>query len=169
MMKPSIAGLGIILTLVACPLVSAEEPRFDDASAFERLQDLDGEWTGTYGDQDLTVRFDTTAGGTTVVLTEYPGTDGEEVMLFWMDGASLVAKHFCSLGNQPTYRFEPNKKAGVMTFAFDGGTNLDPEKDTHAHSTVFRFSGRDQLEAIYSFWEGGKETSVGKATLGRTP
>jgi hypothetical protein len=138
--------------------VGADGAGDSPSQVFERLKGLAGHWQGsdaegtTYG-----VAFAVTAGGNTVMQTEFPGTDHEMVTLFYLADGALVARHYCMLGNQPRYRYRPTGDANVVVLDFDGGDNLDVDRDAHAHSGTITIVDSDTLESRWSFWRGGKE------------
>jgi hypothetical protein len=57
---------------------------------------------------------------------------------------------------------------GRLVFAFDGGTNFDPAKDTHVHSGVVEWKG-DSLHNVWTVYSGGKETGRNEFVLTRAP
>jgi hypothetical protein len=159
----------ITFGLLLAGTLTAQQAVFDDHSAFAVLKQLAGEWTGTYDNEPVTLRYEVTAAGSTLVETSYPGGEEEELTLIWMDGDTLVAQHFCTFGNQPRYRFKEANQPGMVSLSFDGGTSLDVSKDSHAHAIEFRLVSEDRFEARYRFWEDGMETETGIARLERVP
>ena len=129
------------------------------AAAYDRIKSLVGEWIdvdGFFGLKDhVAVSYRLTGGGTTVVETIFIGLPHEMITMYSKDGADLVLTHYCASGNQPRMRatvFDGQ----VIEFAFDGGTNLDPAKDTHMHSARMEFVSPDEIRGTWSGWDGGK-------------
>lgn len=168
---PSLSGLlaAAVLVLLLPPPASpaGEAEPFDDAGAFDQLKQLAGDWTGTYGDGAGELRLAVTSAGHTVEQTEFPGTSHEMRTFYFLDGGALVAQHYCVLGNQPRYRFEPSPEAGVIRFRFDGGTNLDPDRDPHSHNGYLRLHADGRLESVWTFFEGGKPSNTATFELER--
>jgi hypothetical protein len=146
------------LALVAGP---ARAEGLDAAQAFERLKGLAGRWEGTGGEvgkpgDPLVVEYAVTAGGTAVMEKLFAGQPYEMVTLFTLDGADLIATHYCSGGNQPRYRFETSSAPGAVTMAFDGGTSLDPSKDAFIHDLRYDLSADGKVSAELTNYAKGK-------------
>jgi hypothetical protein len=139
-------------------------------AGFARLVALQGEWvdtTGQLGPPDVVqVTYRVTGGGSAVVETLFPGSPHEMVTVYHRDGTDLVLTHYCAAGNQP--RMRAKTFAGdAFAFDFDGGTNLDPAVDAHAHNGVLRFLPDGTLESDWDFWQGGKVEHQQPAVLRR--
>ena len=73
---------------------------------------------------------------------------------FHRDGDDLVPTHYCSAGNQP--RMRATTLAGnVLTFDYDGGTNIDPKVTSHMHAVTLEFLGPDEIRARWENWSKG--------------
>jgi len=83
-----------------------------------------------------------------------------------VDG-ELVLTHYCAMANQPRMRLD--RRASTtdrLVFAFDGGTNFDPAKDTHVHSGVVEWRG-ESLHNAWAVYSGGKQTGQNEFVLSR--
>jgi hypothetical protein len=143
----------------------------DAKAALERLKMLAGTWEGSVpSPEGETTRsiFAVTAGGSAVMETMFPGTKEEMVTVFFLDGATLRATHYCSAGNQPRLRFDA-KGSGPndLRFAFDGGSNFDPKKDMHIHSARFILGADGALTEEWEYRNEGKTSGTHRATLTR--
>ncbi|MGN6545070.1 MAG: hypothetical protein ACTHK7_08485, partial [Aureliella sp.] len=49
--------------------------------------------------------------------------------------------------------------ANQIRWKFAGGTNLDPAKDTHMHSSTVTFVDDDHIEIEGEAWDGGKPSA----------
>jgi hypothetical protein len=143
----------------------------DGKAAFERLKTLAGTWQGQAGhgpaDQAATVTYRVASGGSVVEETLFPGTPHEMISMYHLVDGELVLTHYCAMANQPRMRLD--RKASTsdrLVFAFDGGTNFDPAKDTHVHSGVVEWKG-ESLHNVWSVWSGGKETGQNQFVLSR--
>ena len=114
----------------------AGEQVFESASAFEALKALEGDWEGSRadGDSSVAVSYRVTAAGSALIKTYAPGAEHEMVTVFFMDGDDLVLTHYCALGNQPQMKFEASDRPGEIRFAFAGGSNFAPAKDTQSRT-----------------------------------
>ena len=168
-------ALPLLLLLLLVPFVLAAETQDtaapDPASAFESLKALAGSWQGTSGPADgerseVEHELRVASAGTVVMETMMPGTDHEMINMYHMDGEDLVLTHYCAGGNQPHMKYDPSRSsAGKLVFDFAGGTNLDPEKDGHIHSTTLVLE-EDGIEEHWNSYYGGKPagTSVFRLT-----
>jgi len=142
---------------------------------FERIKQLEGTWTGTseeVGDAampPMTVVYHVVAAGSAVVETLFPGTEHEMVTVYHRDGDSLMLTHYCTAGNQPRMRAVPGEDPNTVTFAFDGGTNLDPARDMHMHDLRLTFVDANTLRAEWTSWKEGKAAGTVKLDLKRSP
>ena len=92
--------------------------------------------------QAATVTYRVASGGSVVEETLFPGTPHEMISMYHLVDGELVLTHYCAMANQPRMRLD--RKASTpdrLVFAFDGGTNFDPAKDTHVHSGVLEWKG----------------------------
>lgn len=129
------------------------------AAAVDRLKGLAGDWLdadGTLGTKEqVVVTYRVTGAGSAVVETLFVGTPHEMVSVYHRDGTDLVMTHYCAAGNQPHMRAKTTS-GNVLTLDLDGGTNLDPAKDSHIHSVRFEFISPDEIRADWVGWAGGK-------------
>ena len=178
------AGLGILLAgALAAAGAPAEAPgagagsgtpaggSIDAKGALERLKTLAGTWEGPVASPEgETTRsiFAVTAGGSAVMETMFPGTKEEMVTVFFLDGKTLRAHHYCSAGNQPRLKFDAQASGpNDLRFAFDGGTNFDPKKDAHIHSARFILGADGALTEEWESRNEGAHASTHTATLRR--
>ncbi len=144
--------LACLLLLVLANVVVANDKRAA-ADVFESLKDLAGDWKGADEASAGGTKFEVTAGGHTVIQTEFPGQPHEMKTIYWLQNGELAAKHYCMLGNQPEYRVEATESGGLR-FEFVGGTNLDPSQDPHAHEGVMELED-GVLKSEWVFWNKG--------------
>jgi hypothetical protein len=156
-----VAVFALALLLVAplaaqAPAGGAPTPA---AAAFDRLAALAGDWVdmdGSYGGKDqVIVTYRLTGYGTALVETLFPGQPHEMVTVYHKDGNDLVLTHYCAEGNQPHMRAK-TFAGNALAFDFDGGTNLDPAKDSHMHSCRMEFVSADEIRGEWVGWDKGK-------------
>jgi hypothetical protein len=149
---------------------SASSP-LDAKAAFEQLKQLAGEWQGTVMTKDgppALVRYEVVSNKTAVMETLFPGTDHEMRSVYFMDGGSLVMTHYCAMGNQPHMKLEASaSKPTELVFDFTGGTNMDPAKDTHVHSGKITLLDGDHVEAVWTVYQGTRQTGANRFFLTR--
>lgn len=159
------------LLIAVAPGVWAEDNaagKIDSKAAFEKLKGLAGEWTGTANDEmPGAMTYRVTGNGSVVMATMFPGTAHEMINMYHMVGSELVATHYCSSGNQPRFKFDAAKSTPTeLVFAFDGGTNFDPAKDSYIHDGKVSL-GEGKLVEAWTFYKGDKETGTARFKLGR--
>lgn len=169
---------------VCSALASADVPdsAFTAESAFAQLIKLEGTWTGEsvtvpVGSSkeeatptESSVTFETIANNTSVIATFLDGSPMEMVSVYHMDGPeTLIHTHYCAAGNQPSMKFTATGEPGVIKFEFTHGTNMDVNKDGHAHDGFIRIVDQDTIETTSNQWRDGKTAAVRYATLKRQP
>jgi hypothetical protein len=159
-------SFGILTLAGATGAFGADEKgkAIDARAAFARLKALDGTWKAIAHmkgqpapEKPETVSYHVTANGSVVMETLFAGTGHEMVSMYHLDGDDLRLTHYCAMKNQPHLKLDKAASTpNTLVFAFDGGTNLDPAKDSHMHSGKITF--RDDKH-VDSEWEGyaGKE------------
>jgi hypothetical protein len=149
----------------------AQAPAVDGKAAFERLKTLAGTWEGQAGHgepgQAATVTYRVASGGSVVEETLFPGTPHEMISMYHLVDGQLVLTHYCAMANQPRMRLDRKTSTpDRLVFAFDGGTNFDPAKDTHVHSGVVEWKG-ESLHNAWTVYSGGQEAGQNVFVLNR--
>lgn len=159
----------LMVVVVASVRAGAADPAPAPAkAAFERLKSLAGEWKAEVGDEAMRVLYKITSGGSVVQETLFPGTPHEMITMYHLDGDDLRLTHYCAAGNQPRLKLDPKAStAETLVFAFEGGTNLDPAKDTHMHSGRLTFKDARHIEAEWDGYSGGQKAGTHKFVLTR--
>jgi len=144
-----------MVTLVALP---ASAGGVDAEAAFEMMKGLAGDWQGTAaGEAGAEVDYRVSGNGSVVMQTQFPGTEHEMTNMYALDGNGLVMTHYCASGNQPQLKLDPAASdEGELAFVFAGGTNLDPEKDSHIHEAKIRIGEDGGLEEVWTGYNEGK-------------
>jgi hypothetical protein len=104
--------------------IGAEKGSKRQHPALDRLKSLEGTWAGPAvwdqggkkGEVDFKLLYKTTSGGNAVMETMFPGTPGEMVTMYYLEGEALVLVHYCSAGNQPRMKFELSKDPNELPF-----------------------------------------------------
>ncbi len=146
------------IAVLALPALSAggsdaTSTSHDAHSAFEALKAMEGTWVGTVQTnrsdepRETKITFKVSAGGHSVIQTFAPGSPMEMFSVYHMDGDELLMTHYCAIGNAPKMKFAASDEAGVVAFDFNGGTNMDPAKDAHAHEGTMRLLSPDRYES----------------------
>ena len=174
-----------VLVLALMLVARAERPKSADAlaaapqsvvydadSAFEFIKTMVGEWNRSSGDHDHgstshAVTFRVTAAGSSVLETIFPGDDNEMLSVYHMDGDNLLLTHYCALQNAPILKFEKSDKPGEIKFAFQGGTNFDPQVDLHVHEGTFKIKDANTVESTFITFADNKPRPALSAVIKR--
>jgi len=155
----------VCAVVLALPLAALGEDRngkpspVPTKSAFEKLKKLEGTWlaadtSGAATDQ-VTSIIKVTAGGSAVHETLFPGQPQEMISVYTVDGPDLVLTHYCVLGNQPRLKADAKSPSDTIRFQFAGGSNLDPTKDKHMHSSTLTIVDDNHIEVAGVGWQDG--------------
>jgi hypothetical protein len=141
---------------------AGKRPSVSTNPAFEKMKTLEGTWlaadeNGKPTSQVFSV-IKVTAGGSVVHETIFPGQSEEMVSVYTVEGPDLVMTHYCVLGNQPRLKADPKSPADQIRFEFAGGSNLDPAKDKHMHSTTLTIVDNAHIEIRGVGWQDGAPT-----------
>ena len=146
------AALGVALVSGA----HAKDDGIAAKAAFQALAGLAGTWQGQAGGEPAQVGYRLASGGSVVMETLFPGTDHEMITMYHLDGAELVATHYCAAGNQPRFKLDRKRStAAKLIFAFAGGSNLNPKRDSHIHGGAIAIQGPDAILAEWDHWQNG--------------
>lgn len=107
----------------------AGEPDPSTKAAFESLKGLAGTWESVdeKGQRGVAAVITVTSAGSVVREVMFPGAAHEMTNMYHLDGSSIVATHYCAMGNQPRMRCT-SSDGKTFDFRFDDITNL-PSKD----------------------------------------
>jgi hypothetical protein len=126
-------------------------------AAFARLQTLVGEWEGkTEKGRPLKVSYRLTAANTVLVETWTLGPQRESLTLYHMDNESLLATHYCPVGNQPRLRFKEGGSASLFVFEFVSATNLPKPEVAHQHRFEVELLDANSFARSETYLENGK-------------
>jgi hypothetical protein len=144
--------------------------------AFTKLKTLVGSWTSKtahgekeeakkeHGEEmpdDVAVTFKLTGAKSALIETQFPGKPHEMVSVYHLDGKDLRMTHYCAAGNQPRMKLDlANSTPDEFIFVFDGGSNLDPEKDMHIHGVRIKFEKDGHVKSAWEGYTGGKKAGT---------
>lgn len=137
MIQRILIGL-LALMLPAAPALAND---INAAQAFTKLVSLEGDWRRKEAPESkLTIRFERTAGGTTLMETWLSGTKPHSLTVYHLDGDALIATHYCPQGNQPRLKMKPSVSANTIEFDYWDATNLKSLDHNHQHGLSFDLS-----------------------------
>jgi hypothetical protein len=166
---------GIMVTMLAlsmaafaedCPMNSTTNP------AFDRIKKLAGEWQGTTiapdtgKEQNVSVRYEVTSGGTSVVEKIFVGAPHEMMSVYYVDGQGVGVTHYCMLGNRPVLSLN---KADEKSLAFEmvGTKGIASLSEQHMHGLTLTFDGQDKLRQDWVGFKDNKSSDHVTITLSR--
>jgi hypothetical protein len=151
-MNPKLILLASLLALTAVHAADQTDAR----AAFTQLQTLVGEWEGkTEAGRVLKVSYRLTAGGTVLVETWTLGPQRESLTLYHMDNESLIATHYCPVGNQPRLRLKDGGKPSLLAFEFVSATNLPKPELAHQHRFEMELLQANSFARSETYLENG--------------
>jgi hypothetical protein len=131
--------------------------QIDARAAFAKLQTLAGEWEGkTETGRVLKVSYRLTANNTVLVETWTLSPQRESLTLYHMDNESLIATHYCPVGNQPRLRFKEGGSASLFAFEFLSATNLPKPEVAHQHRFEMELLNANSFARSETYLENGK-------------
>jgi hypothetical protein len=147
------------LAFLAVPVILASSALAVEGGdqAFQNLKSLAGEWEATTPKgSTLRVSYKLASKGSVLVETWAPGTRGETLTVFHLDGPSLLATHYCAQGNQPRLRLK-GVSGNAYDFEFLDATNLGKPSDSHMTRLRLELVDADHLTKTETYVEDGKD------------
>lgn len=147
----------VILLASSLALTAAAAEPITPRAAFAQLQTLVGEWEGkTEKGRALKVSYRLTANNTVLIETWTLGPTRESLTLYHMDNESLLATHYCPVGNQPRLRFKEGGSASLFVFEFVSATNLPKTDAAHQHRFEMELLQPNSFARSETYLENGK-------------
>jgi hypothetical protein len=171
MLRQMVLAAAALCACVAGGTVGADEKAkvYTPQTAFEALESLVGQWVrADEPDAKPSMSVRMTGAGSAVTTTFFPGQEMEMLSLFHLDGPKrLVHTHYCALHNQPTMHMIEVGRPGVIRFEFVSGTNMDVNKDPHAHNTEIQLLDDGKIKVIVEARSEGKLSNTQESILQR--
>ncbi len=148
-------AIGLTLALSA---VSAGAATLTSASAFEKLGSLVGDWEAK-SEKGAVVRINyRLVAAESVLVQTYKTPSGRETLtVFHLDGASLIATHYCAQGNQPRLRLDSASTNKALAFLFFDATNLPDSRASHLHRLQVDLLDPDHFAQTETYSPEGKD------------
>jgi len=164
-MKCKIAAVFVLLLALAPALLGEDKSAMAPNASFDKMKTLDGAWAGTMleggKEYPATTRFMMVSDGSALMSWLGEGTSDEMVTIFHMDGARLMATHYCSAHNQPRMVATPGRDPNRVVFDFKDGTNIGPN-DGHMQAVAFIFDGPDHHIEEWTYLDNHGKLSTGR-------
>ena len=148
---------------------SAAEPAPDAAKAFQQLSALVGEWEGTFKNGRVhRVTYRLSAGGSVLVETWALAPGRESMTLYHLDGAALVASHYCPQGTVPRLELA-SSEGDTLRFRFRDGANLQAKGRANQRAFWIQLRSRDTYARSETYVENGSSAAEIEAAKADEP
>jgi hypothetical protein len=167
MLLAIVAGLGLTGRVTADEQTMPTPPA--TSKEFQQMKQLVGTWKGTEvgstENQEVTVQYQLTAGGSALAETLGAGTPHEMLTVYADEGGKLGMTHYCMLGNHPRMQLTKTD-AGEMDFEVKQRGAIGA-KDRHMHSLAIYFQDPDHMMQKWTCYADGKENKIATFKLAR--
>ena len=123
---------------------------------WEKMKSLVGTWQGREGDQPVSATYTLVSNGTSLMESLNGEHDMNMVTMYAPDGDSIVATHYCAMGNQPRMRAAASADAKTVDFQFVDATNVHGD-ETVMRRLVVTFQDADHFQQAWTARTAGKE------------
>ncbi len=129
-----------------------------NASAFDQLKTLVGEWEGTSREGPVKITYTLVSGSTALMERMQRGGEPEMITMYSADGNDILVTHYCSAGNQPQMKSEVIMlgKPQKYSFSLVRVSGLKTEDQGHMIGLVLTILDNDHLTQEWKFQEKGK-------------
>lgn len=176
---PLLPLLALSTLLAGCQVADTptQEPQTPEETAsaeaaFDAIKSLEGTWEGTLVFSDgrempTSNEFKVVSRGNTVVETLIEG-DVEMVTTYTMEGGTLLAKHYCELGTEPTFEVSLTE-GGTIELTPTANTPYTVGEDDFVTGMTFDISNAaSQTMSRTGVGSVGGEEVTNEAVLTRT-
>ena len=139
-----------ILLLAAALLCANHAPVTTPAQQFEQIRQLVGKWQVAETDR-LTISFVPTAADSAIVERWETSAGLHSLTIYHMDGAELVATHYCPQGNQPRLVSTGSAEHEAIRFSFRDATDLN-SGEGFQHDLGLAFNADDSVTRSEVYW-----------------
>ena len=110
-----------------------------NGSDWVKLKSLVGSWQGTAEGRPVSATYALVSNGTVLMETLNSGPDADMITMYAPDGATLLATHYCSIGNQPRMRATASGDGKSLDFQFVDVSNVKGSGDHVMQRLVVTF------------------------------
>jgi hypothetical protein len=172
-MKTVFFTLSILLVTAAQPALAGKDDHHHAVTMpkeFETLKQLVGTWEGKSdmgkGEQDMSVVYELTSGGTAIVETLMKGTPHEMVSVYHKEGDSLGMTHYCSMGNQPHMKLKQADDQHLV-FEMTETQGIASPDESHMHALTLTLKDKNTLQHDWVNYDKGKAAQTATFLLHR--
>ena len=126
--------------------------------AVKSLSSLEGCWTGK-GPHGLGAKASYELGSDRTALLETLWIENNPTMytMYYLDGKTAMAHHFCSYGNQLVMRSVNIDDPKSLAFNLVDSTNMAHPDMNHVFSIKFAFVAEDRFDVEWGLHHGGRD------------
>jgi hypothetical protein len=130
-----------LIVLATGPLCGAAPPN----ASWEAMKALVGDWSGVAEGRPVSVGYRLVSNGTALMETLDGGHDATMITMYTPDGATILATHYCSAGNQPRMRADASKAGRSLDFQFVDVSNAKTSSSEVMRRLVVTFVDADHF------------------------
>jgi hypothetical protein len=129
-----------------------------EASAFDQLKTLVGEWEGTSREGPVKITYTLVSGASALMERLQRGNEPEMITMYSVDGDHILVTHYCSAGNQPQMKSEVIMMSKPLKYSFSlvRVSGLKSEDEGHMIGLVITILDKDHLTQEWTYQEKGK-------------
>jgi hypothetical protein len=143
---------------------------YKGSAEFEKMKTLAGKWEGadpmSKDGGKMTLLYEVTSNGSTVVETLFPGTPHSMVTTYYDKDGVLTMTHYCSMGNRPEMKLKKSS-ANQIDLDYVPTAGIDVSKDNHMHALTLGFPDANHLTQTWHCYGQGKENHAAVFNLTR--
>lgn len=152
-------GLTMLALLISAAGIRAI-PSGTEASAFEQLKTLVGEWEGTNISGPVKITYTLVSGGSALMERLQSANEPEMITMYSPDGDHIVVTHYCSMGNQPQMATDAMiGKAQKYSFTLVRVTGMKTPDEGHMVGLVLTLYDKDHLTQEWKYQDKGKTSA----------
>lgn len=147
----------------------APEPRDEAkrAELMDAMRRLEGRWE-MVGSPGAIIEFSSTAKGTAIRETMFPGAEEEMVNMYTLEGNTLRMTHYCAAGNQPVMAAS-GLTGNDLVFASIGVQDLESPDAHYMSDMTITFVDDNHIRESWQGMAGGEVSEMPVFELKRLP
>jgi hypothetical protein len=136
------------------------------STAWDRMRSLVGSWKGTAEGKPVAVSYAVVSNGTALMETLDGDHDVTMITMYTLDGATVIATHYCAAGNQPRMRAAASPDGKSIAFEFADAANVSAASSDVMRRLVVTFVDADHFDQEWTSRaaDGKEQTSVFRYT-----
>ena len=125
--------------------------------AWEKMKSLAGAWEGRADGQPVSVTYTLVSNGTSLMESLNAEHGVNMVTMYAPDGDTILATHYCAMGNQPRMRAKGSGDLKSLDFQFVDATNVQDPQGEIMQKLVVTFQDADHFQQAWTARAAGKD------------